>query len=460
MKQDVVAVFGYNNVRIYDVVKIKKMLDELGFSILLCKEGITPADREVSNICFDIKLHGSKEEVEIVSEKFISWIKEKEIKLIGILPFSDKGVEMGSCVASKLSLISDDFEASFSALNKLTFRELESKYDAPEWYKKPSFAPIKELKELTDFQTKLGGPVFLKPREEGNSRGCVLIKKAQEIKEKFTMLKDYHQQGLIAEEYIKNKQEYSFDGVGEQHWVTEKETTTGTYRAEVQQIVPAPLEKEKYQRLIQGGKIIAEISGSKNGAVHNEIFLLKDINSVVAVEPNRRPAGDRIWDLAAIAFEDFNPFRAWINWSIGKSVNSDQLTLKLKEYAGIRMIFASHNGNIKSIDYDAIEKLREEKSIVEIQLANKPGDPVRIEPRDNSEFIGYIIAKHKDPDTLKSILSTACSAVSSFVTIINPTLDTIPIGTSQKMTLGFINSSSSSSSESALSSINTKDFVI
>ena len=53
--------------------------------------------------------------------------------------------------------------------------------------------------------------------------------------------KPYREGGIVLEELIQNAREYSWDYVAGSTWVTEKTTTEGAYRAEIQQVVPAPL---------------------------------------------------------------------------------------------------------------------------------------------------------------------------------------------------------------------------
>jgi len=412
----VVAIFGYNNTRLYDVIKIKNILEKQRIDVLLCKDGVTSEDKAVSQYCFDTKLHGTHQEIEQAYFYLKSWLISQDIQIIGILPFSDKGVLLASYVAEKLELVSDDYMTAVTGLDKFKFRTMEVTASTPVWYKKPKFQEVKQMTDISKFYSLIAAPLYVKPTQEGNSRGGFLVKSIEDIENAFQNVKPYVNEGAIVEECAIGAREFSFDTVAGKCWVTEKETTTGHYRAEIQQILPAPLSQDEYNRLIEAGRLVAEISGSKGGAAHNELFLFSD-STIMTVEPNRRPAGMHIWDMAEHVFPDFKPFNIWVNWAIGKQSMVSEV-LEAQQYVGIRMIQASSNGNIVEIvneDINAIKACCNE--VIEISISKKLNETVYTNPKDNAGFLGYVIAKHKDPDKLKSLLNNLCNQVCKAIKI-------------------------------------------
>ena len=265
--QNVVALFGYNNTRLYDVQKIKSMLEkDFNARLLLIKEGITAEDLAVTPFCFDHK----PEDPEI-GPVLASFLEESNLKLLGCLPFSDKGV-IGAAFASKyFGLFGDDSDSSPAMLDKSLFRKLEASIDLPsESYKKPFFSIAKNEADL--FLTlKNSGPYFLKPTSEGNSRGCMKIEKPEDI---LVWLKDNKgnlEKIVICEEDLSHNKEYSFDGVAGHYWITEKFTTTGPYKAEYQQVVPAPFSDE--------------VNLKTTTTLTNVIQLLGDRHSIFPLQP-------------------------------------------------------------------------------------------------------------------------------------------------------------------------------
>lgn len=400
----VVAVFGYNNVRIYDVMKIRDIVVELyGAKLLLCKDNITPDDLKAADYCCDVSLERGEESNESELGKIKSFCIDNSIKIIGVLPFSDKGVVLGSYVASKFGLVTDDYDKALACLDKVEYRNLENTYSPlPQSYRKPKFTLVSSKEELLSFYEKLRGNIIIKPTSEGNSRGCFIVRCKEDIKLALEEVSNYFSTDVMVEECIEYEQEYSYDQVAGVAWLTEKETTDAPYCAEIQQIVPAPLPKSEYDNFLELGKTMAEISGSKGGAAHNEFLITKD-KFFYGVEPNRRPAGSHIWDLAMLAYPDFNIWKAWVRWVVDE-IEQTKLDSN-KYYAGIRMITAPKSGAIKNIKTDCVSIISESTDeIIEIRFSKKIGEHVSPIVKDNSGFIGHVIARSTEPSDLKSLL--------------------------------------------------------
>ena len=212
----------------------------------------------------------------------------------------------------------------------------------------------------------------------------------------------YLEQGIVVEECIKGCDEFSFDGIDGNYIITEKKTSQGFYRVETQHILPAPLEDKLYARLIEAGKIVSEISGSKNGAVHNELFLNRETGDVYCVEPNRRPAGLKLWDWVGIAFPGTNNWNAWINWANGKDNSNNSGAHKF--YVGCRMLQAKKSGKIRQVNADIKEQIQNHSHVCDIALTKSEGQTITSNLKDNSHFTGYIVCKSETIDGLRLLL--------------------------------------------------------
>ncbi|NQW45812.1 MAG: hypothetical protein HQ462_10470 [Deltaproteobacteria bacterium] len=401
--KSIVAIFGYNNSRIYDVLKIKNLVKvKTGAEILLIKEGITAEDLEVTPFCFD-----HKPEDPHMLPSLLSYLRVNDFNLIGCLPFSDKGVIGAAHIAQQLNLFGDDSATSFAMLNKNTFRELESKTDVdPKFYKRPFFALAQSRAQVNEFFLQ-HGPFFLKPVAEGNSRGCMKIENLADLEIWFQSFSSSLTQGVICEEILSRSDEYSFDGVGGTYWITKKFTTTGPFRAEYQHIIPAPLGDEITQQVHSVLVPLLKNLGSNGGAFHHEFFLLPD-DRIASVEPNRRPAGMGIWDLASWAFEEFNPWTRWIDLCTGTSVSP--LELKPKTFAGVRAVISKNSGRLKSLPHELMTAqlaARFGKDNFRLTILKSVGDRVLSEPRDNSDFIAMVALRNPNYEALLSDLNAA-----------------------------------------------------
>lgn len=101
---------------------------------------------------------------------------------------------------------------------------------------------------------ELGGKAFIKPACEGASRGCRVIHHPSECDEAWQALKAYREGGIVIEELIQNSSGIQLGCTSGSTWVTEKTTTEGAYRAEIQQVVPAPLAADVQARLAAAGR--------------------------------------------------------------------------------------------------------------------------------------------------------------------------------------------------------------
>ena len=401
--QNVVAIFGYNNSRIYDVNKIKDLVaKQCNAEILLIKESIDRQDLEVTPYCLD-----HRPEDPNISENLKSYLKEKSLNLVGCLPFSDKGVVGGAFAAKNLDLFGDDETSSFAMLDKSAFRQLEAAIQIdPTIYKKPFFELAHSASEIYSV-LKTKGSFFIKPKAEGNSRGCMKIETEDDIARWLLENSACLNGGVICEEILSNENEYSFDGVAGAYWITQKFTTKGAYRAEYQHIIPAPLSKSVAEKVHSTLTPLLQKLGSRGGAFHHEFFLLND-GRVASVEPNRRPAGMWIWDLAAWAFDGYNPWVRWIDRCTNKPSNSTPLESTC--FAGVRGVIANQSGCLSFINREKIEKELAErfgKENLKISFLKFENAQVRGIPRDNSDFLAFIALKNNVYEELVANLEIA-----------------------------------------------------
>lgn len=400
--KDAVLVLGYNNTRINDVKKIREKVKLcLNAMTLLCKKDPNETDKSAVDLVIDVGLEKTDENLKIIND----FCTANEIRLVGILPFSDHGTQLGAKLAHSLNLPGANPHEVNSALNKHNFREKEKQAKQPNGYIPVNAMKITTLNELQFAFKTFDSAIFVKPMTEGNSRGCIAIKNYADCEPAWDEVKKYLSGGITAERLIEHAQEYSWEYVAGYSWITEKLTTQNQYRAEPQHILPAPIKENEETLLSNGAKFMAELCGYNGCACHNEIFLLDTKDRVMAVEPNLRPAGGKLWDLSTHAFEDFDPWTLWILWSAGK-IDSTPKVLKQKCFAGMRFLTAKKNGSLKSIGFYALDKLttRFSGDFIELVWTKKPGDTVVSSPRDNSDFLGYITAKSSDYKNLAALL--------------------------------------------------------
>lgn len=409
-----VVVVGYNGSRVHDIQKLRDLCKSLyNARLILLVEQVQPYDDQVADHVCSTSL--AEQDVDASLELVVGCLNADRWKLIGVLPFSDRGVLLGAALASHFGLPGITPAEARAGLDKQIFRQLETTATtAPEDYRPVLSSRIESLPQLRQRVIELGGKAFIKPACEGASRGCRVIRHPSECDEAWQALKPYREGGILLEELIQNAREYSWDYVAGTTWITEKTTTEGAYRAEIQQVVPAPLAPEVEARLKAAGQHMAGLVSRDNGAWHNEVFYRAN-HRTSAVETNMRPGGMHIWDLARHAFVDFNPWERWVRWAVEGLVDSRDPVPR--GYCGIRLLRARTGGILR--DVPDIQSLARSLHIdlVEAVVTKSIGDSVSALVKDNFSFIGQIVLFNEDYAQLGNDLLRLAEAIESNIGI-------------------------------------------
>jgi hypothetical protein len=409
-----VVVVGYNGNRVHDIQKLRDLCRKLyNARLILLVEKIQHDDDQVADHVCSTSL--APEDVASSLELVAGCLNADSWKLIGVLPFSDRGVLLGAALATHYGLPGITPSEARAGLDKQIFRKLEAAAEtSPDDYRPVFSARIESVAELRKKVVELGGKAFIKPACEGASRGCRVIHHPSECDEVWQALKPYREGGIVLEELIQNAREYSWDYVAGSTWVTEKTTTEGAYRAEIQQIVPAPLAADAQVRLAAAGRHMSGLVSLDNGAYHNEIFLRRD-GLTSAVETNMRPGGMHIWDLARLAFVDFDPWERWVRWAVEGTTDAHDPVAR--GYCGIRLLRAPAGGLLRYVP--DIKSLAQELNIelVEAVYAKRLSDSVTALVQDNTSFIGHIVLFSENYAQLSDNLLRLAEAIESRVEV-------------------------------------------
>ncbi|NUT74522.1 biotin carboxylase [Pseudomonas sp. C1C7] len=409
-----VVVVGYNGSRVHDIPKLRELCKSLyNARLILLVEQVQPNDDQVADhVC---TTSFAEQDVAASLELVVGCLNADLWKLIGVLPFSDRGVLLGAALASHFGLPGITPAEARAGLDKQIFRSLEvMATQSPEDYRPVFSTRVESLSELRQRVVELGGKAFIKPACEGASRGCRVINHPSECDEVWQALKPYREGGIVIEELIQNAREYSWDCVAGSTWITEKTTTEGAYRAEIQQVVPAPLPDAVQTQLLDAGRHMADLVSLDNGAWHNEVFLRAD-HLTSAVETNMRPGGMHIWDLARRAFIDFNPWERWVRWAVEGHI--EPFAPVARGYCGIRLLRAPAGGILRSIPDVEVLARSLNIEVVEAKFAKRIGDSVSALVKDNFSFIGHIVLFNERYEQLSEDLSRLAQAIESNVGI-------------------------------------------
>ncbi|OJT51183.1 ATP-grasp domain-containing protein [Pseudomonas moraviensis] len=408
------VVVGYNGNRVNDIQKLRECCHRLyNARLVLLVEQVQADDHRVADhVCST-----SFAEADVLDsvEQVAGCLSADHWQLLGVLPFSDRGVLLGAALATHFGLPGITPAQSRAGLDKQIFRQLEARAESsPVDYRPVASMRIDSLAQLRQRVVEFGGKGFIKPACEGASRGCRVINHPGECEEAWQALKPYREGGIVLEELVQNAREYSWDDVAGSTWITEKTTTEGAYRAEIQQVVPAPLNAQLQARLMAAGQHMAALVSADNGAWHNEVFL-RDDGLSSAVETNMRPGGMHIWDLARHAFEDFDPWQRWVRWAVAGHI--DRHVPVARGHCGIRLLRAPLDGILRSMPDIAALAHNLGMDLVEALYAKKVGDPVSALVQDNTAFVGHIMLFNHDYAQLSDDLLRLADAIEARIEV-------------------------------------------
>ncbi|AYY57733.1 ATP-grasp domain-containing protein [Burkholderia multivorans] len=312
-------VVDYNLTRVADVARIARHArSRYNAGTILIRAQPGARDREIADYVVDLDplAHGF---IAIALDRLAPFVGRIRAGVV----FSDNAVQRGAELLEQLGLPVDSARFAAAAFSKSVYRESESRIRElleAQSIMVPQSTSVRELKDLHRFAEKHPGGFVLKPACEGNNRGVVIVRDGDDLSHAFALVEPYLAHGAIAEELIPFRREFSFDGVGSTEFITEKVSAEGRYPVEIAQILPARLTDIERCTLTRTGRLANFIVGQRDGPFHNEIRLSDDGWRAAVVEPNRRPAGMKIWTLAQAVYGiDF--YRNWVDVAFGNGRN-------------------------------------------------------------------------------------------------------------------------------------------
>ncbi|WP_321800772.1 biotin carboxylase [Caballeronia sp. J97] len=308
-------IIDYNLSRVADVAHMRdRARHHHGADTILIRANPGNADARLCDhlIAVDPLAHDF---VDRAYEALTPWLSH----ICGGVVFSDNAVRSGAALLERIGVKVDSAALALGAFSKLEYRRCEARcHDlfASQRVLAPDCVSIDSLDELRSFSQLHPEGFVVKPSCEGNNRGVVLVQPGDDLPRVFDEVAPYLAAGVICEQLIPYQREFSFDGVGGLSFATEKVSAAGRYPVEVAQVVPARITQSAYETLRRAGELANWLVGQRDGPFHNEVKLSDDGMFGAVVEPNRRPAGMRIWTLAALVYGvDF--YHLWVDSVLG-----------------------------------------------------------------------------------------------------------------------------------------------
>lgn len=314
-------IVDYNLSRVGDVAHIARLAQtSYGAGTVLIRPNPSERDRTLCDHVVDLDPQAPR-----FVEQALSRLEPLLPRIRAGVVFSDNAVQTGALLLEQLGLPVDSAVLAAGAYSKWQYRVSETRIRdlfAAQSVLAPAHASIETLEDLHAFANAYPEGFVIKPACEGNNRGVVAVRPGDDLGAAFAKVAPYLPGGVLCEELIPYAREFSFDGVGENIFITEKVSAPKPFPVEWAQILPARLTETERTTLTRAGRLANLLVGQRHGPFHNEIKLSDDGTQAAVVEPNRRPAGMKIWTLAQAVYGiDF--YSLWVDaaWGLPRHVD-------------------------------------------------------------------------------------------------------------------------------------------
>ncbi|MHC8335810.1 ATP-grasp domain-containing protein [Pseudomonas sp. LB3P25] len=400
LRAPVLLIVDYNLSRIGDVLHMRDYArKQWGAQTWLVRANPQDHDKDISDRVID----ADPLDPDFISHA-LSQLGDDAARITAGMVFSDNAVASGAALLERLGLPVDDAQLALGAFDKLAYRIAEHRIRPllnQQGVMLPDFVRIDCLNDVRNFAVRQDRGFVIKPACEGNNRGVVMVAPGGDCEQAFSEVAPYLDKGVLAEAFITFTREYSYDGLGNLWFVTEKVSATGRYPVEVAQILPARLSEEEQLAIRAAGEQVNQLVGQRIGPFHNEIKLSDTGYNTAVIEPNRRPGGMKIWTLAH-AVHGLDLYAAWVD-SVFAGRVPDELPPATCSAATVMFgvpcdvtLDVAELGDIQALVQDALalaaqslDLAKEDIALIECAWIAGESRLIHAIPRDNSDFVAH-----------------------------------------------------------------------
>lgn len=258
----------------------------------------------------------------------------------------------------------------------------------------------RNVDEISDFGSRYGYPIVLKPRIGVGSSGVTLIQNPQEIEEAVEWFKNKdaatdevlrQSNDMLVELFIPG-QEYSVEAFSEngEHYLicAVKKFKEGKHFVGEGHLLPAPVSPRVQEILFKATTQLLNTLEYKNGPSHTEIILSGE--KAVIVESHPRVSGAAITTVLIPLVYKINPIKYWLKQQFGEKTLSAFKQIQQNGYAAIRFQSALSAGVVQEIN--GVDEAQAMDDIVEVGVMIKAGDKFD-GLKDSYSRLAYAISK-------------------------------------------------------------------
>lgn len=395
INERVLIISGFNLTRRPEVEQLAEIArKKFGLGCLLTRNALSAQDRSLT----DWSLEVGDEPISYV-RSVKSYLSENRLTAVGIIPFSDDSTEAAAAFARANNLPCFSEAAGRLAFSKAQYRTEENRLSSlPPSCFSPKSVSISSLEDVEGLFTHHQAWV-IKPTSEGNNRGVVKAFSIDGVKNHWPWIKSNGSRGLMAEQLIPFEDEFSIDGIGENWFITHKITSEGEFPTECGQAM-IPVDPKLRTLLGQAFQHLNAVLGKNPLAFHHEIKVSADFSQFSVVEPNLRPAGMGIWELARLSY-GIDLYEHLVEAAVQGSVPTPHFDLKRSSFtmlisSPVQGVFKGIKSN-QEVHQVLIEKVTHElgsdkEHVVDVSDWAAVDSFVENQVKDNSNYVIKITA--------------------------------------------------------------------
>ncbi|WP_447794608.1 MULTISPECIES: ATP-grasp domain-containing protein [Pseudomonas] len=400
LRAPVLLIVDYNLSRIGDVLHMRDYARKhWGAQTWLVRANPLDHDKDISDRVID----ADPLDTDFIRHA-LSQLGDDAARITAGMVFSDNAVASGAALLERLGLPVDNAQLALGAFDKLAYRIAENRIRPllnQLGVMLPDFVRIDCVNDVRNFALRQERGFVIKPACEGNNRGVVMVAPGGDCEQAFSEVAPYLDKGVLAEAFITFTREYSYDGLGNLWFVTEKVSATGRYPVEVAQILPARLSEQERLAIRVAGEQVNRLVGQSKGPFHNEIKLSDAGYNTAVIEPNRRPGGMKIWTLAH-AVHGLDLYAAWVD-SVFAGLVPNELPPATCSAATVMFgvprdvaLDVAELGDLQTLVHEtlalaaqALELAKEDIALLECAWIAGESRLIHAIPRDNSDFVAH-----------------------------------------------------------------------
>lgn len=397
---------------------VLKKLKKLDYNVIILDSEISCPNKYANNWIIS-DLSDFRSTTKIVRK----FLKEKNIKLDGVITFWDEAVLLTSFIANSLKLPGKNSMASTDEIkNKYFFRQICEHLGLPA----PKSTLIRTQANIDKISKEFQFPVVIKPIYGAASAFVVKVETKEELKQYFRIIKsnmknfwlasEWKNLELYVEEYIDGKEVdidiLIQDGKIKFYSITDNFPTQEPFFIETGWQLPSTLPSNQKDELIEMAQKVLKTFHVKNGCIHFEAKYSS--HGPVPIEINLRMGGDEVYSFIKKVW-NVDLIENALKIATGENIEKIE-KIPAKTFLTSYDFIPFQEGIVKKVKID--NSIYDDPNLHLLSVSSQVGDLIKLPPF-GYDYHGWVSAKGKTPEESINNLMTIVKKISFKLSPVN-----------------------------------------